>query len=89
MKILNEVTRLILFDAYYHWHRNNVKFMKYFLSDNSYTTINTGKIFPSYYQNECKIYLDEYPGQKELREEYFKKEEKRNRYFNKRFMERN
>jgi len=33
------------------------------------------------YQNNARIYLDEYPEQEELRKEYFKKEEKRQRAF--------
>ena len=69
-----QLRNLILFNAYPNWCKSKLDKIVYMLSDYKYYDVYPDRIFPNYYQSTCRVYLDEYPEQKELREEWLEKD---------------
>ena len=66
-KKVREIINCILFVAYPSWCLRRIGKIRFRFSDEDIREYNCTKLFPEFYQEQCKIYLDEYKENNESR----------------------
>lgn len=66
-KILDILKSLVITHGYSKWCMLGLKEIVFTEEGKEFLKVDSKDVFPQFYQNGCRIYLDEYPEQEEMR----------------------